>query len=69
MKPIHSFNSNKGIVSRLVVQLEISQQLWLPFDAVRQANIHEYARRFGIQVTTRTVMKGGIRGIRIKRVA
>jgi hypothetical protein len=63
------FRSNKGIVSKLLTVLDVSDQMWLPFDCVKQANLHEYAYRQGIKVQTRTTVKGGIKGIRIKRVA
>lgn len=59
----------KGAVSKLVVELSVSEQLWLPFAQVRQSNIHTFARRFGFKVKTKTTYKGGIKGLRIKRVA
>lgn len=58
-----------SIVSRLVIQLEVSEQLLLPFDQVRQANVHMFARRAGIKVKTRTEIKDGVKMLSVRRVA
>jgi hypothetical protein len=58
----------KGIVSTMITALGVSQQMWLPLDRVRQANVHEYARRAGIKVRTRTIVRSGVKGVVIQRI-
>lgn len=60
---------SRGIVCSMVVALGVSEQMWLPFDVTRACNVHEFARRRGYKVKTWTTVKGGIKRIRIKRVA
>jgi len=59
----------KGEVSKQVVRLRIGEQLLLPFNAASQSNIHQFARRFGLRVTTRSVYKDGAKQYQVKRVA
>jgi len=66
---IRDYHPRKGIISTQIVELKLAEQLWLPLDQVRQANVHMFARRFGLKVQTRTRIKNGVKGIRVKRVA
>lgn len=59
----------RNIVSKLVSIMAVSEQLWLPFDTANAPHVHCFARLSGFKVQTRTVYRGGIKGIRIKRVA
>ena len=66
---IIDFHANRGIVSKMLTVLEVQEQMWLPFDCVNQSNVHQFARRLNIKIETRTAIKGGVKGLRIKRVA
>lgn len=59
----------RNIVSKLVAIMAVSEQLWLPFDTANAPHVHYFAKLSGFKVKTRTAYKGGLRGIRIKRVA
>lgn len=59
----------KGIVSKLIAVMEVKEQLWLPLEMANTPHAHAFARISGFKIQTRTVYKGGIKGIRIKRVA
>ena len=59
----------KNAVSKLVSVMEISDQMWLPFTVTNAPHAHCFARISGFKVKTKTIYRGGVKGIRIKRVA
>ena len=59
----------KNIVSKMIAVLAVSEQMWLPFDVTNAPHVHTFAKVSGFKVKTRTTYKGGIRGIRIVRIA
>jgi len=59
----------RSIVSKLIAVMEVSEQMWLPFEVANAPHAHTFAKIAGFKVKTRTTYKGGVKGIRIKRVA
>ncbi len=59
----------RSVVSKMIAVMEVSEQMWLPFDVANAPHAHTFAKIAGFKVKTRTIYKGGIKGIRIKRVA
>lgn len=65
----NDYHPCKGEVSKMIVEMDLNEQLLLPFEIARQSNIHQFARRFGLKVKTQTIIMGGVKNLRVRRVA
>lgn len=66
--PITTWPIPRGEMSLALDEMEIGESIWRPFRKRLASNAHMMASRIGIKVVTRTVMKDGVKGVRIWRV-